>query len=96
MRTIIQIENITFALGFHRNQAVIWCQFNKDNLVLAQLKQQFSHCKWSNTAKGWYILDKPELRNQVGLKPKEVLDDLIAKVNESCTLLPLGNIWSAS
>jgi site-specific recombinase XerD len=89
MRIDSLFDGIDFLAGQHKEKNVIWCKFQKNEKVLAALKNKFPFCRWSSSQKCWYITDSVEIRKQVGLTlkaPSEVISAKIHPVNRQALL----------
>jgi integrase/recombinase XerD len=81
MRNVDLRKEIVFSAGKHKDKQVIWCQFPKNDVVLFALKRQYPFCRWSNTNKCWYIMDRIEIRKQIGLRLKEPSENFLHKIH---------------
>ncbi len=62
-------KQILYNLGFHREQSVIFIQFEYDRLRIEEIKKM-SGARWSQSQRAWYVPDIASYRNQFGLPPK--------------------------
>jgi integrase/recombinase XerD len=74
------MTSIKFNLDTHKGLAVIFIQFEKDEKIIARLKEIASP-KWSRTRRSWYVLDTPKMREIFKL-PQEVNIEKNTKTNE--------------
>lgn len=80
MRSPDLINKIEFSPGKHKDKAVVWCKFPKNDTLLSALKKQYPFCRWSNTNKCWYITDNPEIRKQLEIPLKDSSENLLHKI----------------
>lgn len=71
-----------FAFAKHHGRSVILISFDKDNKLIAELRQSFPSVKWSQTQKCWYLLDFPSIRKQLNLSLIETGKNNILKMHD--------------
>lgn len=64
----MDFKHFNFSLGTHKNKNVIWIQFPYKNNLVKDLRKRFSSAKWSQSAKSWYLIDLPAVRDVLGIK----------------------------
>lgn len=57
---------VTYSLGEHRNQKVIFIRFERD-LALTNWVKSLTGAKWSRTQKSWYVIDNEQYRIKFNL-----------------------------
>lgn len=75
-------KKVSYTLGEHRNQKVIFIRFDYD-IALAQWVKSLTGAKWSRTQKAWYVLDTTQYRAKFGLAPKAIGNAESNKIHEA-------------
>ena len=75
-------QSFSYKPGTHNGQKVIFIQFEKDYILLQEVKSLVGR-KFSNTHKCWYVLDVAFYREKFGL-PQEISisDRTLFKISE--------------
>lgn len=75
--SIMDFNLYQFSFGEHYSKKVIWIKFQKDSLLIQQLRKHFPSAKWSNSNKAWHLPDLPAIRTALQLQPKEFGSNLL-------------------
>lgn len=76
------LSQYKFHIGTHRNQNVIFIQFER-NAELNQQVRELIGSKWSNSQKMWYVPDVSEYRKKFNLKTTLVGKLTLSKIDET-------------
>lgn len=63
-------DNYRYSFGTHKAIEVIWIAFPNDELLKTALRSQLPTARWSASQKSWYIPDRVQARDVLGLPPK--------------------------
>jgi integrase/recombinase XerD len=74
-------SKVSFSLGEHRNQKVIFIRFEYD-LGLTNWVKGLTGTKWSRSNKSWYVLDNEQNRAKFNLLPKPIGSIELTKIHE--------------
>jgi len=74
------ISLYTFKLGNHRNQNVIFIQFERNYSLISEVKQ-LKGARWSNTLRMWYVPDVKEYRKKFGIQSENIGKLALSKVD---------------
>lgn len=72
---------ITYAVGIHKDQKVIFIRFAYNKLIAADIKS-YPGAKWSQSQKAWYVPDIPSYRQKFDLALELAGKDVISKIHE--------------
>ena len=72
---------ITYSLGEHRGQKVIFLRFEKDFKLIQDVKKLIGS-RFSATHKAWYVPDVSNYRQQFGIIEPTIARINFSKVNE--------------
>jgi integrase/recombinase XerD len=70
-----------FELGTHHEKEVIWIKFEKNPVLIAQVKKLAS-ARWSASQKAWYVNDVLNYRNLFGIEPKSIGKDAFSAIHD--------------
>lgn len=68
----MDFSEYSFSFSHHREQNVIFISFDFTHKRKEQLKNKFPSAKWSASKKMWYLPDLASVRDELGLKQKEI------------------------
>jgi site-specific recombinase XerD len=71
---------VTYALGEHQGEAVIFIRFDYD-AQLVQRVRKLTGVRWSKSQKAWYVKDNDHYRQLFKLPPRECGKEALAKVS---------------
>ena len=75
------INHFTFQFGKHNNSAVIFILFEKNQLLITEIKALVGS-KWSNSKKMWYVPDVAAYRKQFGIEtPNTISEKTFSKIS---------------
>ena len=69
-----------YSIGTHNNQNVIFIQFEKDQNLIAQVKQLIGS-RWSQSKKSWYVPNVAEYRKNFGIETIPVGKLVLTKIS---------------
>lgn len=77
----LDLSQFTIAVGEHYEKSVIWIQFEKNNALIALLRQEVA-VRWSASQKAWYASDNRHNRELLGLEQKSIGKMALSKISE--------------
>lgn len=69
-------EQVSYSLGTHKGQAVIFIRFAYDRVLIEETKK-LTGARWSVSQKAWYVLDTASYREMFGLGSKPAVSELV-------------------
>ncbi|MBY0424715.1 MAG: site-specific integrase [Cytophagales bacterium] len=74
-------SKFAFEPGVHRDRAVIWIRFKKDQALIDRVKK-LPNARGSTSKRSWYVADNAYFRNLFGLPEKIVGKDALSRIHE--------------